>query len=171
MLIAWSQGQGAGAAVTVTTGVPLEQRIFDAVAARFATILTENGYLTNIGQNIFEWKAETWNLATDSPGADLRDERIDDTLTFGLEIHKLRITARCITDGTASSDTVRSIKADVTTMIGTDPNWTVDGVELAADTGLVTARLAQIDQGADTVMGVDVQFEVEYTTGIHNAYS
>lgn len=171
MLIAWSQGQGSGAAVAVTTGVPLEQRIFDAVAARFHTITTANGYLTNIGSNVFEWKPEAWDLAQDSPGVDLRDSRSDDTLAIGQEIHKLRISARCVTNGASSSDDVRKIKADVITMVNTDPNWTVDGTALAQDTGQVTAQLAQIEQGESRFMGVDVVFEIEYVTEIGNAYS
>lgn len=153
-------------AITGTSGTTIRQQIVTAVAARLATILTANGYQTDLGENVFQFKPEPWTT-TEMPGTDLREEVTDDTLSFGLEIHTMKVICRCMVTGAASNEDVRKVHGDITTMVGTDPTWG----GLAQNTGLVTARLAEVRQAEELFSGVDVTFDIEYTTGIHDAYA
>lgn len=150
-----------------TPGDNLRQQVFAAVKAGVETVLTTNGYATNIGAHVFEWKAEPWDPENDVPGVDLRDEDAGEILTVGEELHRLKVHCRCAFEGNATSSEVRKVIADLTTLIGLDPSWG----GLAQDTGRVSADLAEIDQGEHTAMGVDAVFEVEYLALINNAYA
>ena len=99
------------------------QQIMDAVKARLQNITVANGYMTNLGNNVYEWK-ETAFAENEMPGIDYRDalcERFSSVLnrfrwrlSVGIEI--------ATQNSTAVSD-VRKMIADVYKVIGTDDTW------------------------------------------------
>ena len=99
------------------------QQIMDAVKSRLQTITTVNGYNTNLGNNVYEWK-ETAFAENEMPGIDYHDsrcERFDGVLNrFRWRLNvELEIATQ---DATAVSD-VRKMIADVYKAIGTDDTW------------------------------------------------
>ena len=52
----------------------IQDQIMDAIATDAATITTANGYKTDIGNNVFEWKTKGWSVeAGEMPGISFKD--------------------------------------------------------------------------------------------------
>lgn len=142
----------------MSPGNPVRQQIVDAIAVRMATITTANGYRTDVGANIFHWKAGPF-LAGEVPGMDIRDNDtfLDDTV--GEQEHTLDINLRCITSGDASPETIRSIVADVTEAVRVDLTWDM----LADDTGPITDETIDVETADAVRTGCGVKFAIVYT--------
>jgi hypothetical protein len=107
--------------------VSKRQDICDAVKVRLATIKVINGYYSNLGSNVYEWRdTDNSPIPVGSlPAVVLKDSDVDiytevigkwnHYLTLGFEIYCTHLT------DVASE--VRKIIEDVFKAIGTDPKW------------------------------------------------
>lgn len=139
------------------------QDIVAAVKARMATIITANGYTSNVGQKIFEWQLKPVEPA-DLPCILLSDP-VEENLgagevgknsshrTFGLEFEISLLLAEA--DATAAK--ARVAIADVIKAIGADQQWNM----LARRTEPVSDELILDSEGA-RISGVRMKFTVEY---------
>jgi len=118
----------------------IQDQIMDAVATACATITTANGYKTDVGNNVFEWKTKPWS-STDNemPGISFKDAT--DTITWtkmrsagtgipgGIWEHNLRVQFQVAIElaDDSTNDAValktRSAVSDVYRMIRLNWNW------------------------------------------------
>lgn len=90
----------------------VRQDIIDALGIALATITTVNGYVTNVGNSIFEWRAFAFDDAL-LPALTYRDTDDPIEVTHNYALHKLRIEILFAAAGTTSPATVRNVIADV----------------------------------------------------------
>jgi len=137
------------------------QAFVSAIKTRFATIITANGYTSNIGARQKEWQTTPVDPA-DLPCHCLSDpiERLiegesknSSSRTFGLEIEVNLLLAEA--DQTAAK--ARVAEADVMKAIGKDPTWG----GLARRTEPVSSEL-KLDNEGTRVSGVQMTFRIEY---------
>lgn len=99
------------------------QQIVDAIKTRFQGITIANGYNSNLGSNVFEWRVTNLNN-TEFPACVYRDvTNIRQEGAIGSFRWALNIEIQLITDGGTSAAEIRKIIADVYKAIGTDSKW------------------------------------------------
>lgn len=100
------------------------QEIVDAIKARLQTIQVANGYDTDLGRHVFEWKVTAF-ADTELPGVAFRDtEQTVAELTGGFR--NVSLTVEFIlgaASGAGTSSIVRQAIADVVRCIDSDPTW------------------------------------------------
>lgn len=143
----------------------LRQRIVDAFLTRLRTIRTMNGYQTEVGASVHEWRVTGFEL-DELPALNLRDTEDVAALSVAEDVHALKIEVEAYVAGTTAPATLRQILADLIQAIGTDP--TFGG--LAQDTN-VTAEAIDVRQEEKRIAAVQVSFEVQFTTAHLNAYT
>lgn len=95
------------------------QQVVEALDTLLKTILTTNGYETDLGNNVFEWRATP--LAEDeTPGIIWRDTADTIDLTIGENQHNLNFEILLFAQGTTAPSTIRKMIADVVKAIGSD---------------------------------------------------
>jgi len=137
------------------------QSIVDAIEGRMKTILTDNGYATNAGRNVFDWRI------TQIPDTELSAISIYDgdcTIDYeetpvGLQGHFLIVDLVSDAKGSAARSDVRKINADVVKAIGTDLTWG----GLAIDTDLISHGL-NMEQGDKSIGAGIVRIKIHYRT-------
>ena len=101
------------------------QSIITALVTLFETITTANGYSTNLGQHVEEWKTWEVNQDTKTDTLVIRDTKCDiiemeeDDNAGDYHFKRLTVQAIIITSGTAASETLRTLLDDVYRCIGT----------------------------------------------------
>jgi hypothetical protein len=152
----------------------IRQKIIDAVAARFASITTGNGYETNIGSKVYVWRnLEASPLdANDLPAINIRDPKCEtQQQTSGVHTHMLHIEAVVMASkSTTESKTVRKMIADVTKAVGVDRQWTVSSVKLAFDTDPVKDETT-IEQHGDITGAAKISFIIKFRTRSFDPYN
>ena len=99
------------------------QQIVDAIKTRLQGILIANGYATNLGNNIFEWRVTNLNSA-EFPACVYRDvSNAKQDGAIGSFRWALNIEIQLVTDGETSAAEIRKLIADVYKAIGTDVRW------------------------------------------------
>ncbi len=141
------------------------QQIVMAIDARFKTIKTVNGYETNAGNNVYEWRSSPM-IESELPGLIYRDTQETEALSIGYQVHTLTIEIEGYVVGSAAPASLRKLIADVIKAIGTDPLWG----GLAEDTRPVEETI-QVEQEERRIAGARIKIEVDYRTGIFNPYS
>ncbi|MFA4871378.1 MAG: hypothetical protein WC623_24480 [Pedobacter sp.] len=134
----------------------LRQQILDKVKARLQTILVANGYSSNLGSSVFEWRVEPF-ATSELPALVYRDPSDDISQAEGHRNH-LTLEIEIVT----ASETISAVRkkiADVILAIGTDTQW--DG--LAIDTIPGNDEII-IDQKDKTISGVSMRFTVFFRT-------
>jgi hypothetical protein len=120
------------------------QAIVDAIRGRLATILSSNGYNTDIGGHVFEWKVTAFADA-DFPAVAFRDT--DPTireLTGGMQEVSLPVEFIVgIASGASTMQVMRAAIEDVLAAINQD--WTWGG--LAWDTSIDTIETFAEQEG------------------------
>ena len=100
------------------------QEIVDAIKARLQTIQVANGYDTDLGLHVFEWKVTAF-ADSELPGVCFRDtEQTVAELTGGYR--NISLTVEFIlgaASGTSTPGIVRQGIGDVVRCIDTDPTW------------------------------------------------
>lgn len=136
------------------------QEIVDAIRARLASIRTANGYNTDLGVNVFEWKVSAFG-AGEMPGVAFRDtERSVTELTGGTRENRLTVEFILgAASGVATAPTVRQAIADVVRCIDTDPTWG----GLAWDTAIESDEMFMDHEGKLTGLA-KVTATVKYQT-------
>lgn len=144
----------------------LRQKIVAAIVTRMRTILTANGYATNIGSNVYDWRTQfhedelpavsvcDLTAETVTPDGVSNPRRVAHLLGVQIRIHAVR---------DETPDNIRRMIADVTRAIGTDDRWHSGGVGLAMTTRPVRDGFL-IPQDSFEVIGGFVEIEVSYLT-------
>lgn len=100
------------------------QEIVNAIRARLATIRTGDGYGTDLGSHVFEWKVTAF-ADTELPGICFRDtEQTVAELTGGFR--NVSLTVEFIlgaASGVTTASIVRQGIGDVVKAIDSDPTW------------------------------------------------
>lgn len=100
------------------------QEIVDAIKARLSSIRTANGYDTDLGLHVFEWKVTAF-ADSELPGVCFRDtEQLVAELTGGMR--NISLTVEFILGaaaGAATASIVRQGIGDVVRCIDSDPTW------------------------------------------------
>ena len=145
----------------------IRQQIIDAVAARFATILTSGGYQTDIGARVTQWNVKSIDERS-VRGIDIMDveeettdqvtRHQDHTLTMWAVVHAKE------SDSTASY--LRNAIADVWRAIGTDRRWST----LARDTLPIKSEML-FNQAGQLNGAARIQFKILYRTATYNPFS
>ncbi len=120
------------------------QEILDAVKARLATIRTVNGYATDLGLHVFEWKVTAF-ADSELPGIAVRDteQRVTE-LTGGFRDNSLTVEFIVgAAAGPATAATVRNAVGDLIRCIDLDPTWG----GLAWDTALESDEMFMDHEG------------------------
>jgi len=139
----------------------IRQQLIGAIDTKLKTILTANGYYSNLGQNVDEWNLSPLDTAGgETFRLTYRDEdegRAD--VTVGNQDMTLSITVLILASGSTSLADVREMLADVVAAMHADPTWS----GLANDTNMDgTAKLVKAE-AADTAGGVELKFGIEYS--------
>lgn len=142
------------------------QQIIDAIDARLKTIKTVNGYETDAGNNVFEWRA-TPLQDSELPALLFRDTTspVDDE-TYSMHLHTLSVEITLVASGATSADIIRKMLADIQKAIGTDATWS----GIAADTLLRTVDIGTVEHAEFKYTGGAINIAIQYLTERWNAY-
>jgi hypothetical protein len=136
------------------------QLIVDAVKTRMLTILTANGYATDIGADQTEWHL-TAKPPDELPSHEVRDEVEEANVekpNSGLYERRLEITVIAeLLEEAAGATRARLALADIIKAVGTDTKWG----GLAKFTLPLEERITVAEEG-QRISGVTVTFVVVY---------
>lgn len=142
-----------------------------AVVARFQLITTVNGYYSNLGSNVFEWRprilSETGGgyVPTEQdelPALHVRDA-LDEVTAINLkgeETHSLTLELEIAHEGGATGVTMRRQIADVLKAISTDTKWNGAAISTSQEYTTETIR-AQADRSFFRTL---LRVKIIYTT-------
>lgn len=141
----------------------IRQQIVDAVDTRLKAILKSAGYETDLGKNIFAWRAT--NLEnSELPGAIWRDTDCDDSNatigSIGYHLHSLTMEVDLrAADGATTPASLRTLVTDLQKAIGADVTWG----GLAIRTTPMKSPLI-VEQEEKIIGGANVTFAIEFYT-------
>ncbi len=141
------------------------QRIVEQIKTFLEGITVANGFKTNVGSNVFEWKGSNFTEA-DLPGIDLRDVGEDVEVQGGRHFYKLNIEVEAKVSASTSTESARDVIADVITKMG--QNFNVNN--LAHKITPVDNELLDFEQGNKKFGTILLRFEVEYATKAFQPY-
>lgn len=147
----------------------IRQKITDAVSARLALIKTVNGYETDLGLKVFEWRVAEIP-ESDLPAAVYRDIGCDTSdsegSSMGYHLHSLNMEIELFASGSTSPATMRKMIADVFKAIGVDDTW--GGLAL---TTRPQGDKADVEQEEKKFTNTLVSIVVEFETLAWDAYT
>jgi len=143
----------------------IRQTIMAAFEDRLQTILTANGYQTNLGSNVFEWRGTALE-DSELPAVIYRDMADTTALTFGRQEHKLRVDLDIFTNSTA--DVMRKLIADIHTCMAS-PDTTLGG--LAEDISPVSDETIQTEHEDKKYFGISLKVIIQFVTKIWDPYT
>jgi hypothetical protein len=144
----------------------IRQQIITAVDTRLKTITTVNGYNTNLGNNIFEWRDAPLQ-ESELPGAVYRDLQQTTVMAVGYHEHALALEILILLSGTEAATTIRKLIADVIKCVGTDRTWGT----LAEDTLPVSDEEIAIEHAGKKIGGISLKFIIQYVTKPFDPYN
>lgn len=101
----------------------IRQQIISSVDTRFKTILTTNGYQTDIGANVFDWRAEALE-DSNLPALIYRDIQCSTEISnISSYTHKMTVEAIAVVANDTPVAIIRQIIADIDEAIGVDDRW------------------------------------------------
>jgi hypothetical protein len=138
-----------------------KQQIITKWKTRLALILTANGYYSNIGQKVYEWKANPFG-ANRVDGIEIRegDESIERRAEdASIEDHTLPIIISIVSKNPVSIDKAREYEADVRKAVLADQTFDalVDDLEH-------NSTEMEKEQEKDVIVGIKITFNVLYNT-------
>ncbi len=148
----------------------IRQLIINAIDSRLKLITIANGYETNIGGKVFEWRAVPVE-EIDLPCIIYRDlSSVNSVLTIGIGGYhesNLNIEVEVIcAAGSVTPSTIRKMLADVIKAIGVDATWS----GLASSTDPVSDAIT-IEQNEKIIGGANITFTITYRTKRWDAYN
>lgn len=145
----------------------IRQQIIDAIDTRLKTILVVNGYKTNAGQHVYEWR-ETPLDESLLPAIVYRDVNCDNSfMATGVHFHKMNMEIEVVcAAGTTTPAGAREIIADVVKAIGTDIEWG----NLAINTYPGIDEM-QVEQNDKKIAGILMRFEIHFRTKEWDPYT
>lgn len=141
------------------------QQIVNAIDTRLKTILIANGYETNLGQKVYEWRAAPVN-ENEMPCIIYRDENETIDITIGKHVHTLSISVDIIAAKAQNAAAMRKYIADIVKCIGADLTWG----SLAEDTSPAGSDDIQIHHQENIISGAGMKFIVQFTTNPFDPY-
>lgn len=101
----------------------IRQQVISSVDARFKTILTTNGYQTDIGANVFDWRAEALE-DSNLPALIYRDTQCSTEISnIASYTHKMTVEVIAVVANDTPMPIIRQIIADIDKAIGVDDRW------------------------------------------------
>ena len=148
------------------------QKIIDAIKTRMEGILIANGYETNLGQNVEDWKVN-WN-EEDLPALAICDtveavEFANNQPTATKDMCVLPVMLRVFLKSDTPAKIARKYQADLTKAIGVDKFWTVSNVRLALWTRLTRRGIIVPSENLE-IAGCAVEIEIAFMTQTFNSY-
>lgn len=158
----------------------LRQQIVDALLTRFRTIKTDNGYETNAGHYVFEWKDldnSPWNAEEVAEGAiNVKDKsepgtdstvqgRHEKELQFELDIGTNKSVGNTLT----VAQQVRKILGDIEKSLDDSGTW-ITGIAIRSISPF-TVNEASIVQTGNVLGAARVQFSIKYTNQRFDPYN
>lgn len=144
---------------------PIQQQIVDAIDTRFKTILTTNGYGTNVGQHVTWWKESPVALS-DLPGMNLKDPEETRIPGCGIYERSLILRIEASVSGSDSPETARLIEADIEKAIFIDNRWG----GLASNTE-ISGSGKEAAQKQNKISKVTLSMEILYETKRGDPYT
>jgi hypothetical protein len=144
----------------------IRQQIVSAFKTRIQTIKISNGYETNIGNNIFEWKTTDFQ-ESELPGADIRDTGEEVEVRGGNHIYTLTIELEAKITGATMATQARDIIADCMKAIGVDPR--LGG--LVQETKPVNNESLGFEQKDKKIGSLTMKFTLTYITRAFSPYT
>lgn len=143
----------------------IRQQIIDAFAARLQTITTGNGYETNLGSNITQYRTEDWQ-ESELPGGDITEGEESIVASGTDHIFTLPLSLAIKVSGAASIADVRKVIADVTKAIGVSKFSNL--IETMTP---VSNEEPDFDKRDKLFGGITMNFEVNYRTRAFDPYN
>lgn len=145
------------------------QLICQKIDARFKTILISNGYNTDLGKNVFEWRDNPID-ENELPSLTWRDVSEDDSNasagTIGYHNHVMTMELKVATaKGTTTAKEIRALLADIIKAVGVDQTWG----RLATRTDPVSNEM-QVEEVETIIGGVTITLNITYQTMKWNPY-
>jgi hypothetical protein len=142
------------------------QQIIDAIKVLLATVTVANGFKTNVGSNVFEWKSIDFQ-ETEIPGMDVRDPGEEVETKGGRHYYTLTIEIEAKVSASTTTKQAREVLADIQTLMGENQN--IGG--LAHLVRPVQNELLDFEKGNKKFGTVLLRFEVQYATNAFQPYS
>ncbi len=144
----------------------IRQKIISAIDTRLKSILIAGGYETDIGQNVWDWRAES--LEEDNlPALIYRDTGTETEFgTFTTFTHKMTVNIMVAVSSTTPMTTIRKIIADIDRAIGMDDTW--------GGLALMTIKISdesQVEIDEVKFAGCQVVIEITFRTTAWNDYT
>jgi hypothetical protein len=136
----------------------VRESIVSSIITRLETILTANGYETNLGSNVFDWKV-TDVQESELPCVIVKDTSEDVETRGGNHLHRLQIELEAKAPGVDRS-IPRKIIADVQKAIGVDPNFD----NQVYKTEPVENETLSLEQQNKVFSSIVIKFIVNYST-------
>lgn len=146
------------------------QQIMNAIKTRLQSISVANGYETDLGNCIYEWKLSVYQ-STELPGADLRDTTETVVNTIELHQHDMTVDVKILGNTTSLAADIRKRLADVVKAVKTDLTWgglAENTVIIGED--LIEAEISIAGTGTVKVNGASARFTVSYITALFDPY-
>jgi hypothetical protein len=142
------------------------QQIIDQIKTLLATVTIANGFKTNLGANVFEWKGIDFQ-ESEIPGVDVRDPSEDVETKGGRHFYTLTIEIEAKVSASATTDEAREVLADIQTLMGSNQN--LGG--LAHLVRPVQNELLDFEKMNNKFGSVAMRFEIQYATKAFQPYS
>lgn len=142
------------------------QQIIDKIKALLATITVANGFNTDVGSNVFEWKSISFQ-DTEIPGINIRDPNEEVETRGGNHFYTLTIEIEAKVSASATTNEAREVLADIQTLMGRNQNLD----NLAHHVKPVQNELLDFEKVNKKFGTVLLRFEVEYATKAFQPYS
>lgn len=142
------------------------QQIIDQIKTLLATVTIANGFKTDVGSNVFEWKSTDFQ-DTDIPGIDVRDPDEAVETRGGRHFYNLTIEIEAKVSSSATTNEAREVLADIQTLMGSNQN--LGG--LAHLVRPVQNELLDFEKMNNKFGSVLIRFEVAYATKAFQPYT
>lgn len=166
----------------------LRQKIVDALLAQLRTITVANGYETNLGRKVFEWRdlerspwtATDLGTESDNSALNVKDKsepaedatvqgRHDKDLQFELELATSKKVAGSADATPTAAHQVRKLIADIEKSLANHTTW-ITTLNVASISAVSVNDMDVVQEG--TVLGgAKLQFSVRYSNKRFNPYS
>ena len=137
----------------------VREQILAALETRLKTIKVINGYITNLGNSVYHYRAG--ELAPgELPAVVIRDTASEISPRVGAVEHRVAVDLRVeVTAGATTIQAVYDLIADVYKAIAVDDRWG----GLALDT-TPQGEVIEVGQDERTIGGAAIRIEIEYET-------
>jgi hypothetical protein len=142
------------------------QQIIDQIKTLLATVTVLNGFKTDVGSNVFEWKGTNFQ-DIDIPGIDVRDPSEEVETKGGRHFYTLTIEIEAKVSASASTNEAREVLADIQTLMRDNQN--LGG--LAHLVRPVQNEILDFEQANNKFGSVSIRLEIVYATEAFQPYS